>query len=103
MFCFMELDLISLKVSAVSSSRFWVVYGFSLSWEVLVLAVFSVGNPACLDSGDVCLKTLTQQAALSQDAPHSLCSAHFSGCAQLKPPTSGQGHGLRGPSSNVQG
>ena len=42
MFCFMELDLISLKVSAVSSSRFWVVYGFSLSWEVLVLAVLDM-------------------------------------------------------------
>ena len=42
MFCFMELDLMSLMVSAVSNSRFWVVYGFSLSWEVLVLAVLNM-------------------------------------------------------------
>lgn len=30
MFCLMELDLLSLKGSAVSSSRFWSVYGFSI-------------------------------------------------------------------------
>ena len=30
-FWLMELDLVSLKSSEVSSSRFWVVYGFSVS------------------------------------------------------------------------
>ena len=30
MFWLMELDLLSLKGSAVSSSRFWSVYGFSM-------------------------------------------------------------------------
>ena len=41
-FWLMELDLVSLKGSAVSSSRFWGVYEFSMSLgNPLALAVFS--------------------------------------------------------------